>query len=269
MASAGGGAGASVVTVQLGQCGNQIGAALFGLLHDDLAASAAASRRRRGPRGGDSVDGSDASDAVVTSPFFREATGHTGDGSPPIGRALPVARAVLIDMEPKVVSARVAAARKGGQWRYVARYSLAGGGGRVGVLLRLVAAVHALTLRVSVPHARATCSYSPSAVFSKQSGSANNWAYGYNKHGPACRSQLRNLIRKVRAGGMAALAGCGAVAAHRWMLCTCVRPDVLAQEVEHCDHLSGFLLLHSVAGGTGSGVGAYLPRATVVSVCAT
>ena len=64
-------------------------------------------------------------------------------------------------------------------------------------------------------------------MFTKQSGSANNWAFGYNKHGPAAREDLEDLVRR---------------------------------EAEHCDHLSSFMLIHSAAGGTGSGVGTTLLR---------
>ena len=43
-----------------------------------------------------------------------------GDGTPPP----PTARAVLIDMEPKVVHASLRKAKRSGQWQYNARYAL-------------------------------------------------------------------------------------------------------------------------------------------------
>ena len=131
-AMTGGGAGSSVVTVQLGQCGNQIGAALFDILHGEVtppvsqpAAKLSSLRAARGGRsasagagagaGGAGAGGdaeTEAWEAAVASPFFREASrGHGG---------APIARAVLIDMEPKVVAARMTAAQKSGKWRCVA-----------------------------------------------------------------------------------------------------------------------------------------------------
>ncbi|KAF7396149.1 hypothetical protein HZH66_007011 [Vespula vulgaris] len=53
-------------------------------------------------------------------------------------------------------------------------------------------------------------------------GSANNWATGYYTHGTEYHDRIEEVIR---------------------------------QSVELCDYLGGFLLLHSVAGGTGSGLG--------------
>lgn len=92
-----------------------------------------------------------------------------------------MARAVLIDMEPRVVRATIEEAKSSGQWQY-----------------------------------------DESRSFARASGSANNWAHGYNTHGPAVQHALEELIRK---------------------------------EVECCDRLGGLLLLQSLAGGTGSGVG--------------
>ena len=37
--------------------------------------------------------------------------------------------------------------------------------------------------------------------------------------------------------------------------CCCVAVD---REAEYCDSLEGFTLCHSIAGGTGSGMGSYL-----------
>lgn len=53
-------------------------------------------------------------------------------------------------------------------------------------------------------------------------GSGNNWAEGYHTHGSAYRSKIEDVIRK---------------------------------SVEKCDCLHGFLLMHSLGGGTGSGLG--------------
>lgn len=57
------------------------------------------------------------------------------------------------------------------------------------------------------------------------SGSGNNWAHGHHVYGPQYRETLLECVRS---------------------------------EVEQCDSLQGFLLLHSMGGGTGSGLGTYL-----------
>jgi len=58
-----------------------------------------------------------------------------------------------------------------------------------------------------------------------RSGSGNNWSYGFCVHGPRCGDHVMNLIRK---------------------------------EVEKCDLFSGFHLMMSLAGGTGSGLGSFI-----------
>ncbi|XP_057695262.1 tubulin delta chain isoform X1 [Corythoichthys intestinalis] len=80
----------SVVTVQLGQCGNQVGLDLFDTLYNDAQAGqkksyATASYER----------------------FFHQ----TKDGD-------LVARAVLIDMEPKVIKQNFSKTAKSGVWKY-------------------------------------------------------------------------------------------------------------------------------------------------------
>jgi tubulin epsilon len=57
------------------------------------------------------------------------------------------------------------------------------------------------------------------------SGAGNNWAHGYNFYGPKYEEALTNTIRK---------------------------------STEMCDSLQGFFLMHSLGGGTGSGVGSYI-----------
>ena len=57
------------------------------------------------------------------------------------------------------------------------------------------------------------------------SGSGNNWAHGYNEYGPLYHEKIMNKIQKA---------------------------------VEACDSLQSFLILHSLGGGTGSGVGSYI-----------
>lgn len=64
-----------------------------------------------------------------------------------------------------------------------------------------------------------------SLLLAGSGGSGNNFAAGLAEHGPQHEEKLRELVR---------------------------RP------AEECDSLQGFLMLHSLGGGTGSGVGCYL-----------
>ncbi|KAG2448245.1 hypothetical protein HYH02_006829 [Chlamydomonas schloesseri] len=61
-----------------------------------------------------------------------------------------------------------------------------------------------------------------------QSGSGNNWAQGFHGYGPQVHDDAVELVRK---------------------------------EVEQADSLTGFLLLQSMAGGTGAGLGTYVAAA--------
>ncbi|KXZ56936.1 UNI3 protein [Gonium pectorale] len=146
-----------VITLQLGQCGNQLGSSFFGALATEFS----------------SYDyGTEA-----VHEYYRPGEGATY-----------TARAVLIDMEPKVVAgARSAAASSGSWWRYPA-----------------------------------------SGYLVQQSGSGNNWAQGFHGYGPSVRDAALELVRR---------------------------------EVEAADSLTGFLLLQSMAGGTGAGLGTYVAEA--------
>ena len=72
-------------------------------------------------------------------------------------------------------------------------------------------------------------SYRPESAYWKQSGSGNNWAFGFNEYGPHCRDEVLNILRR---------------------------------EAERCDRLDSLMILKSTAGGTGSGVGAYFSQET-------
>jgi tubulin delta len=39
--------------------------------------------------------------------------------------------------------------------------------------------------------------YSPELAFFKQEGSGNNWAYGYNAHGSACKEKILERLRRL------------------------------------------------------------------------
>ena len=70
-------------------------------------------------------------------------------------------------------------------------------------------------------------SYSTGNQLCQKRGSGNNWAHGFCRHGPAIEKRFMDMVQR---------------------------------EAEKCDRLDGFLVLMSLAGGTGSGVGAYLTR---------
>lgn len=69
--------------------------------------------------------------------------------------------------------------------------------------------------------------YGEDARICEQTGSGNNWAFGSRIHGPALRRRASDALRRL---------------------------------VEEMDRCPSFLILQSVAGGTGSGVGSYLTR---------
>lgn len=117
----------------------------------------------------------------VCNRFFCE---DSGKGSQE-GRDLK-ARAVMVDMEPKVIAQTCADARRTGLWVY--------------------------------PNQQQFC---------QKRGSGNNWAHGYSLHGNRVSEQILNMVQR---------------------------------EVEKCDYFGGFLALMSLAGGTGSGLGAHLTQ---------
>lgn len=166
----------SVVTVQLGQCGNQIGTQLFSTLYDDATNPTSPPAYRQ----------------VALDRFF-----YRNEDTP--GSRDLQARAVLVDMESKVVQHCLVDARKGGNW-----------------------------------------TYDQKCVYAEKRGSGNNWANGYLHHAPRAMTAILDQVRR---------------------------------QAECCDYLDGFLMLMSVAGGTGSGVGAKLteylhdtyPHATLVN----
>jgi tubulin delta len=170
---------------RLGQCGNQVGAACFEGLASQLLAPAstgstsAASGKPTLARPSHRTPFQQS----IARRFFREADSN---GAETAGSdvALPRARAVLVDMEPKVIQQALLAADQSRLFRYTA-----------------------------------------SSSFYRQSGSGNNWSYGFGVHGPQCREEILDRVRR---------------------------------ETERCSSLGGFVVHQSLAGGTGSGVGAYL-----------
>lgn len=96
------------------------------------------------------------------------------------------ARAVMVDMESKVINQTCAEAKRSGSWMYPNKQQ-----------------------------------------YSQKRGSGNNWANGYCIHGSSSHDDIMNMIQR---------------------------------EMEKCDHFGGFLILLSLAGGTGSGVGTYVTQ---------
>jgi tubulin delta len=160
----------SLVTLQLGQCGNQIGCQFFQTLNDDLTAKSEFCTKSQ------NVEYFETSQER----FFSES-------SKPGSSALKLqARAVMVDMEPKVIAQTLIDAKRSGQWMYPEKQQ-----------------------------------------YHQQRGSGNNWAHGFNVHGPRCREMVMSMVQR---------------------------------EVEKCDHFGGFVTLMSLAGGTGSGVGAHITQ---------
>ncbi|XP_050177512.1 tubulin delta chain isoform X2 [Myiozetetes cayanensis] len=156
----------SIVTVQLGQCGNQIGHEVFQSLCSDI----------HGTHGLCSREENQSYQDACKERFFWEEEGS----------GVPVARAVLVDMEPKVISQTLSMAARSGCWKY-----------------------------------------NHQSHFCQKQGSGNNWANGYSVHGPRHKESIMELVQK---------------------------------EAERCDRLGGFVTTMSMAGGTGSGLGAFVTQ---------
>uniref|UniRef100_A0A8D0FI53 Tubulin delta chain n=1 Tax=Strix occidentalis caurina TaxID=311401 RepID=A0A8D0FI53_STROC len=155
----------SIVTVQLGQCGNQIGHEVFNAICSDV----------HGTHGLCSKKENESYHDACKERFFCEEESE-----------VPIARAVLVDMEPKVISQTLSMAARSGYWKYDDR-----------------------------------------SRFCQKQGSGNNWANGYSVHGPRHKEVIMNLVQK---------------------------------EAEKCDRLGGFFTIMSMAGGTGSGLGAFVTQ---------
>ena len=82
----------SIVTVQVGQCGNQIGGQLFSAIADDLKNSFSKKKTK--------LEGQYQEYSLER--FFNEEDGK-----------LPQARAVMVDMESKVIAQTLAETRSG------------------------------------------------------------------------------------------------------------------------------------------------------------
>uniref|UniRef100_A0A7S0YA75 Tubulin delta chain n=1 Tax=Polytomella parva TaxID=51329 RepID=A0A7S0YA75_9CHLO len=180
-----------LVTIQLGQCGNQLGSSFFHTLGEELSSNDYGTQ--------------------VVSEFFRPNPAVTSSADVSSRNRPLLARALLVDMEPKVVDA----------------------------------AYSSTSLPSCSPepsHPAWWWSYARANRLCQQGGSGNNWSLGFHGFGPSMETPLLDLVRK---------------------------------EVEHCDSLSGFLLIQSAAGGTGAGFGTFaaqairdtFPEAHMLSCC--
>lgn len=159
----------SIVIIQVGQCGNQLGASLLDQLFEECQGSPLletffiAAKQAQLPS------------ASSSEWKKRRGSSHLSPW---------VARACLIDTEPKAVDFAQQVSRASGRWTYDARCRVVG-----------------------------------------RRGAGNNWALGYHEHAAALSEDISSAVR-------------------------CA--------VETCDRVAGFLVLMSLAGGTGSGVGAFV-----------
>ena len=144
--------------MQLGQCGNQIGSQLYSTIFQDAEAHQKLHATYH--------------DTSIKRFFHTQETRSS--------RAL-IPRAVLIDMEAKVIQQTLVSAKHSNMW-----------------------------------------TYDEQCVYTQRRGSGNNWANGYLQYGPSASEDILEMLQR---------------------------------QVERCDSLAGFLVLMSVAGGTGSGVG--------------
>ncbi|KAK9299410.1 hypothetical protein QLX08_007574 [Tetragonisca angustula] len=168
------------ISLQVGQCGNQIGSAFWPLaLHEygvqttNTGINLLKTQRDHVKNIGDLSDAFDSFFVVPDNSHdlcFKSITD--------LKRAKVKARTILIDMEDSVVE-----------------------GLRKGPVRDL---------------------FDQACVVTNYPGSANNWAVGYHTYGTEYQEKLEDTIRHM---------------------------------VEKCSRLHGFLLMHSVGGGTGSGLG--------------
>jgi len=171
----------SIITVQLGQCGNQLGEQIFQNLHEELNHQDIISSppEVRGLEAYFHLPRRSLSDIERYIQDKRSGKKVNAlEGSVP---QMSIARAVLVDMEPKVVQG-----------------CLAGKG---------------------ISNDDFSWKYDAVSTHFKQGGSANNWAFGFKRHGPESEEKIMEAVRR---------------------------------QVELCDGLEGLQVLQSVAGGTGS-----------------
>lgn len=159
----------AVVTVQVGQCGNQLGASLFQALHEHSAPT---------------QSGDTAAAAACRRSFFRDQG---------------VARTVIIDTEPKVIQRIVsgdglegAQPEKAERGRGNASKSRTPAGG---TKVRQTPGTHSVSKCQGGE--RGWVYDSATQVYCHaQGGAANNWAYGYHVHGSTFAEACVDGVRR-------------------------------------------------------------------------
>ena len=127
----------------------------------------------------------------------------------------------MVDMEEKVIAQTLQSAKRSKQWRYPAKQQ-----------------------------------------FCQKRGSGNNWAHGYCVHGPKVCDTLYLTVSFIVA---LACVECSTNYQTQRVFLSVEQAEeavmaMIQREAEKCDRLGGFLGLLSLAGGTGSGVGAYVTQ---------
>jgi tubulin delta len=158
----------STVTIQLGQCGNQLGQQFFDILHQEL------------------VDARPSLKQSIVDTYFTVKEGKKTEGT-------LCARAALIDMEPKVV-----------------RTCLSYRANRLDTRPKSTLKTNVTQQCLSTDETYNQWQYEQGSYFCQQSGSANNWAFGFNRHGPAHEEAIMDLIA-TQVGGYAYLCLCIAI----------------------------------------------------------
>ena len=264
-----------VVTLQLGQCGNQLGCSFFQAMAHELSSC-------EYPRS-------------AVEEYFRPIV-RSGVESGRQDSHSHVARAVMIDMEPKVCAwpvypdeyrtVRPMDENKSTIFRWSMQlapqpHHQEDGGGtppRAFCVWRAGGSTHAggldcntyvarsldnlnFTFKCQPLHFHIAFTLLPISMFSR---AGNNWAHGFHGYGPAVHEDALNLVRR-EARDSNKLTMCisylgnfnfnGLKVA---LLSPCCLPPPI--QVEACDLLGGFVLLQSMAGGTGAGLGTYVAQ---------
>ena len=220
------------ITVQLGQCGNQLGRVVNDTLFAHLAGGAECKRDNACTSHGNEPRkelGRYFEEAANTLPTRTAGEYIENDVASNLSHNSYLARSILVDMETKVVQnclshtgtnqrQKPPLPYKGKKQRTPAR----GSGSRA-----VRASQPLAESSQSAPVTSRTWSYRKDAAFVRHSGSGNNWAAGYNTHATGPQGAGTKVMELMRV------------------------------EAERADYgVSSFLLLQSLAGGTGSGLGA-------------
>ncbi|CBZ49769.1 putative tubulin delta chain [Neospora caninum Liverpool] len=236
----------AVVAVQLGQCGNQLGGALFSRLAEEISIAQSVRDEARARKLADIYfRDSEARQVVASAPgsFFdssgispftslhrkREdpaAVAHdawspqdSGRLSPQWSSAPAIARCILIDSEPGVLDVCLSGAPYSTHTRDRKAHSSLFSSNRT------FAASRNLHKSAFGTHFRWQYSKRNAVYGARAAGCGNNWAVGYLREGPRREEAIA---------------------------------EALQRELEKAESLSSVLLIHSLAGGTGSGLGAFM-----------